>query len=199
MRRLTFGARMLILAIVVVLLAACAQAASPNPAASAQKAGVQGAAPGAQSGQGRTNQGSTPGAQGGAGQAAAPGAQGARPQGAAGAGGRAVPVIVAKAATGVISQTLSYASTIQSKDAVKLTPLVSGRIDSVKVNVSDALKAGDVIAQIEPTTFQAQVGQAQAAYTAAQQRLVRMQIGSRPEEIVAAQAQSLRPRPPCTR
>ena len=153
----------------------------------------QGAAPaaqggaGQQGGQGRTNQGSTPGVQGGAGRGAAPGAQGGRPQGAAG-GGRAVPVTVAKAATGVISQTFSYASTIQSKDAVKITPLVSGRIDSVKVSVGDALRAGDVIAQIEPTNFQAQVAQAQAAYTAAQQKLVRMQIGSRPEEIAAAQA-----------
>jgi HlyD family secretion protein len=215
MKRLTFVAMTFLLALAVVLLAACAQAASPTAAASAQ-----GAAPGAQGGQGRTNPSSAPaaqgaanaqggagqqggqgrtspgsspaaqggaGAQGSAGRSAAPGAQGGRPQGAA-AGGRAVPVTVAKAATGMISQTFSYASTIQSKDAVKITPVVSGRIDSIKAAVGDVLKAGDVIAQIEPTNFQAQVGQAQAAYSAAQQKLARMVIGSRPEEITAAQA-----------
>jgi HlyD family secretion protein len=242
MRKLTFVAMTFVMALVVVLLAACAQVASLSPEAFAQSAtpGVQGgagaptgrgranpgsasaaqggagvqagagqqngqgrtnpgsapAAPGGagaqggagqQGGQGRNSQGSAPAAQGGAGRSTAPGAQGGRPQGAAG-GGRAVPVTVAKAATGMISQTLSYASTIQSKDAVKITPLVSGRIDSIKVAVGDVLKAGDVIAQIEPTNFQAQVDQAQANYTAAQQKLVRMQIGSRPEEIAAAQA-----------
>jgi multidrug resistance efflux pump len=77
---------------------------------------------------------------------------------------------------------------LQSKDSVKVTPLVSGRIASVKANVGDVMKAGDVIAQIDPASFQGQVDQAQAAYESAQAKLQAMKDGSTPEEIYAAQA-----------
>ena len=192
--------RTLILAAIVVLLAACTQASAAGTGAPAAAPTVQGTGGGQQGGR---PQGGTPGAQGGRGQGGsfgqraggssggATGSQGGRGQagaGAARAAARTVPVEVVKAATGVISQTFSYAGTLQPKDSVKITPLVSGRIDTVLAGVGDVLKAGDVIAQIENTTFQAQVAQAQAGYDAAYQKLVRMQIGSRPEEVAAAAA-----------
>jgi HlyD family secretion protein len=98
------------------------------------------------------------------------------------------PVEVATAATGNMAQVLTYAGSLQSKDSVRVTPLVSGRIATMPVAVGDALKAGDVIAQLEPDTFAAQKKQAEVGLQAAQLKLTRMQEGSRPEEIAAAEA-----------
>jgi HlyD family secretion protein len=193
----TLTLRILVLLAIAVLVTACAQAAAAGLGSPAAAATPQGAAGGQQGGRSPGGTPGTPGARGQrgggsggtpSGAAGAPGSRGQPGAGAARGNARAVPVEVAKAATGVISQTFAYAGILQSKDSVKITPLVSGRIDSVQASVGDVLKAGDVIAQIENMTFQAQVAQAQAGYDAAQQKLVRMQIGSRPEEIAAAQA-----------
>jgi RND family efflux transporter MFP subunit len=99
-----------------------------------------------------------------------------------------VAVEAAKAVTGTISLIYSYAGTLQPQDSVKVLPLISGHVASLNVNVGDDLKAGDVICTLETDTLQAQVDQAQAAYNAAYQKLVAEQVGSRPEEITAAQA-----------
>jgi HlyD family secretion protein len=48
------------------------------------------------------------------------------------------------------------------------------------------VKVGDIVAQVETDTLAAQVKQAEAGLQAAQLRYVRMQEGSRPEEITAA-------------
>ncbi len=101
---------------------------------------------------------------------------------------QAVAVEATKAVTGSISEIYAYAGTLQPTDSVKVLPLISGHVASVNVNVGDSLKAGDVICTLETSTLQAQVGQAQAAYDGAYQKLVAEQVGSRPEEITAAQA-----------
>lgn len=99
-----------------------------------------------------------------------------------------VPVEVALVETGDVSLIFSYSGTIQPEDEVTIAPGAAGRIESVPVEVGDEVKAGDTIATIESDTYLAQIKQAEAALTMAQLNLAKMQLGSRPEEIAAAQA-----------
>jgi RND family efflux transporter MFP subunit len=98
------------------------------------------------------------------------------------------PVEVATVETGDIALIYSYAGNLQSKDEVSLMPAASGRVESVLVEVGDEVKAGDPIATIERDRYIEQVRQAQAALTTAKLNLAKMELGSRPEEIAAAQA-----------
>ncbi len=101
---------------------------------------------------------------------------------------KVVPVEVAQTRTGQMSLVLDYAGTLESKDNLSLIPGAAGRIESVLVEVGDEVKAGDPIAIIEDDTYLAQLKQAQAAVTTAKLNLAKMELGSRPEEIAAAQA-----------
>ncbi len=98
------------------------------------------------------------------------------------------PIEVDTVETGDIALIFSYTGDLQSKDEVNLIPAVAGRIESVLVEVGDEVKIGDPIATIERDRFIEQVRQAQAAVTVAKLNLAKMELGSRPEEIAAAQA-----------
>jgi HlyD family secretion protein len=101
---------------------------------------------------------------------------------------KVIPVEVAETRTGPMSLVLDYAGTLESRDSVNLVPAATGRIESVLVKVGDEVKAGDPIATIEDDTYLAQLKQAQAAVSTAKLNLAKMELGSRPEEIAAAQA-----------
>src|SRR5258706_5226359 len=104
-------------------------------------------------------------------------------------GGRPATVVtVAKATTGSIAQTIGYTGSVQSTDSVNVVPVTSGRVVSLKVDVGSAVKAGDLIAQLDQSTLNAQVEQAQAGVTVASVKLAQIQAGARPETVAAAQA-----------
>ncbi|MEW5960392.1 MAG: efflux RND transporter periplasmic adaptor subunit [Chloroflexota bacterium] len=98
------------------------------------------------------------------------------------------PVEVAEVETGDIALIFSYAGNLQSKDEVSLMPAASGQIESVLVEVGDEVKVDDPLATIERDRYIEQVRQAQAALTTAKLNLAKMELGSRAEEIAAAQA-----------
>lgn len=100
----------------------------------------------------------------------------------------AVPVEIGLVETGDISLVFSYSGTLQPEDKVNIVPGAAGRVESVLVDVGDEVKAGDTLALIEDDTYQAHIKQAEAAVTTAKLSLAKMEIGSRPEEIAAAQA-----------
>ncbi|NJN96598.1 MAG: biotin/lipoyl-binding protein [Anaerolineales bacterium] len=99
-----------------------------------------------------------------------------------------IPVEVAVAQKGQMALVLEYAGTIEAKDNIDLLPGASGRIESVLVAEGDDVQAGDPIAIIEDDTYLAQIKQAEIAVTTAKLNLAKMELGSRPEEIAAAQA-----------
>jgi RND family efflux transporter MFP subunit len=101
---------------------------------------------------------------------------------------KAIPVEVAKTQTGPMALVLSYAGTLQAKDSLNIIPGANGRIESILVEVGDEVKAGDPIAIIEDDTYLVQLKQAEVALTNAKLNLAKMELGSRPEEIAAAQA-----------
>jgi HlyD family secretion protein len=101
---------------------------------------------------------------------------------------KVIPVEVAVVQTGQMALVLDYAGTLQPKDSIDLLPGASGRIESVLVAEGDEVKAGDPIAIIEDNSYLAQLKQAEIAVTTAKLNLAKMELGSRPEEIAAAQA-----------
>jgi HlyD family secretion protein len=101
---------------------------------------------------------------------------------------KVVPVEVAVVQKGQMALVLDYAGTIEAKDSLNVIPGASGRIESVMVEAGDEVQAGDPIAIIEDDTYLAQLKQAEVAVTSAKLNLAKMELGSRPEEIAAAQA-----------
>lgn len=99
-----------------------------------------------------------------------------------------VPVEAAAVETGDITLLYSYIGSLQAKDEVQLMPGVAGRIESVLVEVGDEVTADEPLATIERDRYVIQVRQAQAQLTAAKLNLAKMELGSRPEEIAAAEA-----------
>ena len=99
-----------------------------------------------------------------------------------------VSILVAPARTGSISLVYSYSGDLKARDSVNILPISAGRIQSVQVGVGDQLKAGDPIAIVESNSYAAQLKQAQANLELARLSVVKMQEGTRPEQIAAAQA-----------
>lgn len=101
---------------------------------------------------------------------------------------KSVPVEVALVKTGDISLIFNYSGSLQPKDELNLVPGASGRIDTVLVEGGDQVKQGQAIAIIESDTYKTAIKQAEAALATAKLNLAKMELGSRPEEIAAAQA-----------
>ncbi|MEZ5545039.1 MAG: efflux RND transporter periplasmic adaptor subunit [Lysobacteraceae bacterium] len=69
----------------------------------------------------------------------------------------------APAQRGDIEATVVATGTLEAAQMVSVGAQVSGRVESLKVELGDVVKAGDLIAEIDPTTQQNQVNNARAA------------------------------------
>jgi membrane fusion protein, multidrug efflux system len=77
-----------------------------------------------------------------------------------GAEGGPVPVLAAAAATADVPVYLDAVGTIKALNTVTVRPQVDGKLLSVGFAEGDDVKKGDVLARIDPTTYQAQLNQA---------------------------------------
>ncbi len=87
-----------------------------------------------------------------------------------------------------ISGTVVYSANVVSRARVTVLPKVAGQITVLNVDVGSAVKKGDVLAELDHTSLDAQVAQAQAAVAVARAKLASIQAGSRPETIAQAKA-----------
>ena len=71
-----------------------------------------------------------------------------------------VPILVAAAAKADVPVYLDAVGTIKALNTVTVSPQVDGKLLSVGFKEGDDVKKGDVLAQIDPTTYQAQLDQA---------------------------------------
>ncbi|MDH7577471.1 MAG: efflux RND transporter periplasmic adaptor subunit [Bacillota bacterium] len=76
---------------------------------------------------------------------------------------------------------ISASGTIEALE-VDVCPEVGGRIVSLRVNSGDQIKAGQIVAVLDQSQFQAQVEGAKAALARAQARLSDLEAGAREEE-----------------
>ena len=81
-------------------------------------------------------------------------------QGRFGAEGGPVPVLAATAAKADVPVYLDAVGTIKALNTVTVSPQVDGKLISVNFKEGDDVKKGDVLARIDPTTYQAQLDQA---------------------------------------
>lgn len=100
----------------------------------------------------------------------------------------AVAVSVALARHGPIQQRLTYSGDLVAARQITVLPKVSGQIQDLPVGLGSPVKAGDVLATLDPRTTQTQVQQAQAGLVQAQAKLTSMQAGPRQEDVAAANA-----------
>lgn len=66
---------------------------------------------------------------------------------------------------------------------------VSGRLVEMRLEEGDTVKAGDVIARLDPEPYQDELAAAEARVNRAKANLQRLRTGSRPQEIESAKAQ----------
>jgi multidrug efflux system membrane fusion protein len=78
------------------------------------------------------------------------------------ADGGPVPVLVAAAKNADVPVYLDAVGTIKALNTVTVSPQVDGKLLSVGFNEGQEVKKGDVLARIDPTTYQAQLDQATA-------------------------------------
>ncbi|MGH6738471.1 MAG: biotin/lipoyl-binding protein, partial [Bradyrhizobium sp.] len=79
-----------------------------------------------------------------------------------GSEGGAVPVLAAAASKADVPVYLDAVGTIRALNTVTVRPQVDGKLLSVGFKEGDDVKKGDVLARIDPTTYQAQLDQAKA-------------------------------------
>ena len=79
-----------------------------------------------------------------------------------GAEGGPVPVLAAPAAKADVPVYLDAVGTIKALNTVTVSPQVDGKLISVGFKEGQDVKKGDVLARIDPTTYQAQLDQALA-------------------------------------
>src|SRR5258707_10183986 len=94
----------------------------------------------------------------------------------------AVAVSVSEATQGVIEQTLSYSGELRAPAQVSIVAKTGGTIQQLSVAVGGPVKAGDVLAVLDPANAQAQVVQAQAAVSQARAKLASIQAGARADD-----------------
>ncbi len=70
-----------------------------------------------------------------------------------------------------LSSSISATGTLGATATVEVGTQVSGTLQSVEADFNDNVESGQIIARIEPSTFQARVSQAQAALASAQANL----------------------------
>ena len=128
----------------------------------------------------------------GGGQAGAPGA----PAG-SGASGQAqgIPVTVQKVVRDSIEVKSPYGGSIAPKAQVTILPRVAGRIVRTAAETGSVVQAGDLLAELDHATLDAQIAQARANVAgavanvaAATARLDIIKAGAKPDDVAASQA-----------
>jgi len=106
-----------------------------------------------------------------------------------GAEGGPVPVLAATAAMADVPVYLDAVGTIKALNTVTVSPQVDGKLISVNFKEGDDVKKGDVLARIDPTTYQAQLDQAIAKKAQDEAQLANAKVDlDRYEKLAASNA-----------
>jgi HlyD family secretion protein len=94
--------------------------------------------------------------------------------------------------TGALAQTVTASGTLNPQNTINVGTQVSGTISEIDADFNSKVKKGQVLAKIDPTTFQASLEQAQAtlAQSEAQAAATGATASGGPASVVEAQAQA---------
>lgn len=101
----------------------------------------------------------------------------------------AIPVRVETASRRDLSLRLDLRGTLSPKLDVGIVPKVSGRVETVLVDVGDYVNVDETLLVLEDDELVISEQQAQAAVKVAESNLIRVQTGARPQEIELVEAQ----------
>lgn len=101
-----------------------------------------------------------------------------RPEGSRGADGkgRPVPVVAVAVQRGDIDVIINALGTVAARNTVTVKPRVDGQLQRVAFQEGQVVKAGEVLAEIDPRTFQAQLEQANGQLVRDQALLANAQL-----------------------
>jgi HlyD family secretion protein len=104
----------------------------------------------------------------------------------------AVTYVTAPVQTGSLAQTVTASGTLNPQNTISIGTQVSGTISEIDADFNSHVKKGQILAKLDPTTFQAALDQAQAALaqTQAQAQASGATASGGPSAIAAAQAQA---------
>ncbi|MGD0725618.1 MAG: efflux RND transporter periplasmic adaptor subunit [Spirochaetia bacterium] len=97
-------------------------------------------------------------------------------------------VTVAAATRSAIAISLEYPARIRPRQEIVVSPKIAGRVASVKADVSQMVRRGDVLFTLEANDNEAQVRQARAALESAKANLTRTSDSSLSSQVIQAQA-----------
>jgi HlyD family secretion protein len=83
---------------------------------------------------------------------------------------------------------VTYSSNVASQAKISLLPKIAAQITVLNVDVGSVVKRGDVIAELDHASLDAQIDQAQAGLAAAKAKLATIQSGPRSEYVAQASA-----------
>jgi HlyD family secretion protein len=103
---------------------------------------------------------------------------------------RAAPIAgtPARVQRGTVAATVSTTGSVVSNRQSKLAVQVAGRLVDVPVKLGDQVKAGQVLARVDPVPLQLKLQDAETALQTARVKLDQLKAGSRPEDVAAAEA-----------
>ena len=97
-------------------------------------------------------------------------------------------VTVAAATRSTIAISLEYPARIRPRQEIIVSPKIAGRVASVRADVSQMVRRGEVLFTLESTDNEAQVRQARAAVESAKANLTRTSDSSLSSQVIQAQA-----------
>jgi RND family efflux transporter MFP subunit len=99
---------------------------------------------------------------------------------------KGLPVEIAEAQLREMIREVLLTGAIKALEEASITALYAGRVVAVKVSEGDRVKAGQVLIALDTVAAAARLQQAQAALSAAQQRLAILRAGARSQERAVA-------------
>jgi len=97
-------------------------------------------------------------------------------------------VTVASAHRATIALTVDYAAQIRSTQEIVVSPKVAGRVATVRADIGQNVRAGQVLFTLESKDYDAQARQAQAALDSAKANLTRTGDSGLSSQVIQAQA-----------
>jgi HlyD family secretion protein len=97
-----------------------------------------------------------------------------------------LPTVIVR--RGTIISSVETTGKLEAEKRARLSFKQSGRVESVKVKAGDSVSSGDVLAELDTSTLQRQLNEAEVQLQISKLKLEQARLGAQPEDIAAATA-----------